>query len=303
MTQLKKREFFMIKFTPSEKFLYNNTDFLNYEVSGKGDIPLILIHGFGASLRNWDCIRKNLDEGVFTIYSFDCKGAGFSSKPVNDPESPDGKASYSIESNADIILEFIEEKGLEDFFMAGHSMGGGITLFTCLKLLEKNLPLPQGIILIDSACYVTKLPFFVKPLTIPIINKFNYMIPAKLKVGFALRKLFFNKDRITPEIAATYSFFWSQPGFNRAIIETAKQIVPANCDDLIAQYPLITCPALIIWGRNDEALKLELAERLNRELPNSELKVIDNCRHNSIEEYPEDIAGMMMDFLSGIDSA
>lgn len=286
-----------MNFLPGDKFYYNDTDFLNYEVSGNGPVSLILIHGFGASLRSWDDIKKSLDHENFTIYTIDCKGAGFSSKPKFDPASKNGKAEYSIEANADIIVSFIEKKGIKDFYIAGHSMGGGITLFTCLKMLEKKTELPNGIILIDSACYVTKLPFFIKPLTVPVINILNYIIPANIKVAFSLKKLIYNKEKITPEIFEKYRFFWSRSGFNRAIIKTAKQIIPENCETLIKQYPSITCPALIIWGRDDKALSLQLGERLNKDLPDSELIVIPECSHDSIEEYPDEIAGMITKFI------
>ena len=60
----------------------------------------------------------------------------------------------------------------------------------------------------------------------------------------------------------------------------------------------IETPALVIWGRQDKILPLECGERLNQDLRNSTLKVIDQCGHIPQEEKPEETIPLVLDFLA-----
>jgi len=57
-----------------QRFYYSETDFLNYEVVGKGPITLLFLHGFGASLRTWDDVLACIPGDRFTSYLIDLIG-------------------------------------------------------------------------------------------------------------------------------------------------------------------------------------------------------------------------------------
>ena len=109
------------KFKPSLSFKYSDKITINYEKKGRGNQPLLLIHGFGSSLRNWDDViaklanNKLLDK-KFTLYAIDLKGYGFSSKPKDN--------KYTIKDQAEIVKAFIENYSLKHPVIVGHSMGG-----------------------------------------------------------------------------------------------------------------------------------------------------------------------------------
>jgi pimeloyl-ACP methyl ester carboxylesterase len=51
-----------------------------YQKAGSGDVPIVLVHGFGASSFSW---RENLNpiaEAGFTVYAPDMRGFGLSEK-------------------------------------------------------------------------------------------------------------------------------------------------------------------------------------------------------------------------------
>ncbi len=93
---------------------------LYWEKIGAGP-PLILGAGLNGSGTWWDPNRPALAER-FTVYTFDQRGTGRSSKiPVT-----------SIEQMAADLVAVMDDAGLESAHYAGHSTGGGIGVATVL---------------------------------------------------------------------------------------------------------------------------------------------------------------------------
>ena len=55
---------------------------------------------------------------------------------------------------------------------------------------------------------------------------------------------------------------------------------------------------LIIWGDKDVSYNYEQVETLNKNIPNSELKVINGCCHNAHLEEPEKVNKIIEEFLN-----
>ena len=56
----------------------------------------------------------------------DLKGFGLSDKPAD--------GHYAVADQAEMVADFIRRQDLGDLVIMGHSMGGGVTLMTYLKL-------------------------------------------------------------------------------------------------------------------------------------------------------------------------
>ena len=56
--------------------------------------------------------------------------------------------------------------------------------------------------------------------------------------------------------------------------------------EITAQYKTICVPTLILWGRQDKIIPLEIGERLRQDIPNSRLEIIDKAGHIPQEEVP-----------------
>lgn len=91
---------------------------LSYFISGKGNQPIILIHGFGEDSRIW---KHQIDflQNAFRFYIPDLPGTG---------ESKIGTNELSVESMAEVIKQMIDEEKIDQCIMLGHSMGGYVTL-------------------------------------------------------------------------------------------------------------------------------------------------------------------------------
>ncbi|NOY74922.1 MAG: alpha/beta hydrolase, partial [Kiritimatiellaeota bacterium] len=272
------------KYAPALRFEYTDGEYLNYEKRGSGAIPLLLLHGFGSSLRNWDDVIEAIEargdlKDEFTIYALDMKGAGFSSKPRD--------SRYTIADNAAILTEFIEKLDLRGAVLVGHSLGGGVALYATVEFLHETKYYPSELLLIDAACYPTDFPFFVSFLRIPVLNYLLLSgLPSEFIARRALSKIMAPGTSITPELVKRYAFFNALPGHNYALIQTATNIMPENVEELVSGYQDIYCRTVIIWGQNDKVLPLSLGKRLHNDIPDSELIILEGCGHNPPEERP-----------------
>jgi pimeloyl-ACP methyl ester carboxylesterase len=62
--------------------------------------------------------------------------------------------------------------------------------------------------------------------------------------------------------------------------------------------PKITCPTIVVCGRDDAALPLFLSEEISAAIKGSELIVIEQCGHLITMEKPEETTGILRKWLS-----
>ena len=92
--------------------------------SGQGR-PIIMLHGLGGNLRNFTyALTERLDDD-FRVIAIDRAGSGWSrrSKPV----------IATLQEQARILSEFIEQERIEKPLIVGHSLGGAIALAFALE--------------------------------------------------------------------------------------------------------------------------------------------------------------------------
>ena len=87
-----------------------------YEIYGTGS-PLLMILGLGANITWWG---KYFIKGLadhFKVVVFDNRGTGQSNNP---------KSQYTVRTLADDAYGLLKALNIENTFVFGHSMGGGI---------------------------------------------------------------------------------------------------------------------------------------------------------------------------------
>ena len=287
----RKLEYGML-YSPDQQYFFSRTDFLNYRVIGKGQKIVIFLHGFGASNRAWDDIIPYLESPNTCFIFIDLKGAGFSSKRRT--------AEYSMRSNACVVSSFIRDHNLRDYALVGHSFGGGVALLVTLEFLYSTSQRPSALMLLDAAAYETRLPFFVDYLRVPLLSEILLAVtPSDLLARYTLKKLYFDKAKVTPEKVERYAFFMSIKGHNTALIETARQITPQDWRN-VGLYESITIPTLVLWGRQDTVVSLEYGKKLSKDIPRANLEIIEESGHNIQEEQPRDVARLINGFLENV---
>jgi pimeloyl-ACP methyl ester carboxylesterase len=139
--------------------------------------------------------------------------------------------------------------------------------------------------------------FFTTSKFLRLKKALNKIMSPRFAITMVLRTLYYNKNRITQEQIDTYTYFHSLPGAAEALSQTAKQLFPKDLETLTGQYKTITVPVLIIWGREDKVVPLEVAMNFKRDIPDSELVIQDCCKHVPPEEEPVPTREAIIEFL------
>ena len=91
---------------------------LAYEISGDGDVPLVLVHGSWVSRRSWDLVVPRLGES-FRVVTYDRRGHSESERPTTQG---------SVHEDAADLAALIEHLALGPAWVAGNSFGASIAL-------------------------------------------------------------------------------------------------------------------------------------------------------------------------------
>uniref|UniRef100_A0A251TZP1 Putative alpha/Beta hydrolase fold protein n=1 Tax=Helianthus annuus TaxID=4232 RepID=A0A251TZP1_HELAN len=105
----------------------------------KSNPPLLLVHGFGASVAHW---RRNIPTlaQTSTVYAIDLLGFGASDKPIG--------FAYTMETWAQLILDFLEEIVQKPTVLVGNSVG---SLACVIAAADAQNSLVKGLVLLNCA--------------------------------------------------------------------------------------------------------------------------------------------------------
>jgi pimeloyl-ACP methyl ester carboxylesterase len=263
---------------------------LYYRDEGSGK-PLLLIHGFGASTFTWRHVAPALAE-THRVIAVDLKGFGQSDKPFD--------ARYSIYDQAELLAELIESKDLRDLTLIGHSFGGGVALLLALEEKQRLAGRISRLVLLDSIAYPQNIPVFFRMLDVPLVSQLGVrMVPPAVQTRVALKIAYFDDSKITPEEVEAYAAPLKTAAGKHAIIHSARQIVPEDIATLSERYKTIELPTLIMWCDHDRIVPLEVGLKLRRTLPNSKLRLVEDCGHMPQEEQPDSTLRLLQEFLGG----
>jgi len=183
--------------------------------------------------------------------------------------------------------------------LVGNSYGGALSLYLSILLLENEPGRLRSLILIDAGAYKEYIPGYVKLIGVPVIGSAAiYLTPARFMARSILKLAYYDDKRISKTQIDGYAAPIASPGGKHALLETGKQIIPPNIDELVAKYKDINVPTLIIWGRQDKIIDPIVGNLLDQAIPNSTLRWIEQCGHVPQEEKPEETVPLVLDFLA-----
>ena len=253
---------------------------------------MLAIHGLGASMYSWREFVKvpNTFPG-YQIILIDLKGSGNSEKPHNK--------NYSIKTQRDLVLQFIQEQNLKNLTLVGNSYGGAVSLLVTLKLIEQKSDVLTKLILLDSGGYNKLLPWYLKLLRTPVLGWLALKIlTPEQAADTVLKNAYYNDCLITKEQIAAYAAPIGARGGRYALLQIAKGVIPKDINKITAQYPSISkVPTFILWGLNDGVIPLEIGKMLNAAIKGSRLDTINECGHVPQEEKPAETICWMRDVL------
>jgi len=194
-----------------------------------GAPPIVLLHGFAASLGSWRLLAEAL--AGWPVAAIDLPGHG-KSPPV---------AGASFETFAQAMLQRLGAEGIGSLHLVGHSMGGGVALQMAEKLKER-------------LCSLTLLaPMGMGP---EINGAFTQgMLRASRPESLQpwLRELFGDPTRLTASFLATAWKELESADVRAALGEVADSLLPdgTQADLLRDKLPALAIPVKVVWGMLD----------------------------------------------------
>lgn len=273
---------------------------IHYVVEGEG-LPIVLIHGFGASAFHW---RYNIPELAknYKVYAVDLLGFGWSEKALID---------YDALVWRDQVVDFVKEIVKEPAVLVGNSLGGFTALVAGASLQNQV----KGIVLLNTAGQ------FGDPSVATSVSEENVLQKHVLK---PLKEIF---QRVILGF-----LFWQakQPARIESVLKSVY-INPANVDDYLitsimkpaddpnageVYYRLMTrfmanqrsytldsvlsqlsCPLLLLWGDLDPWVGPGKAQKIKEFYPQTSVVNLaaGHCPH---DEAPELVNKALVDWLA-----
>lgn len=260
---------------------------LHVEEQGQGS-PLLLLHGLGASSYSWRHVAPELARR-HRVIALDLRGFGRSDKPFDQRYSPADHAAH--------VVAFIRRRGLSRLTIAGHSYGGAVALLVTLELNRTRPGLIERLVLLDAPAYPQQATAFVEFLKQPVLPyALLSLVPPELPTAAALSTER-NDGNVDMADVTAYAAPYHEAAARHALISTARQLRPANWRAIVARYPSIRQPAMLVWCDHDHVVPIATGQRLARALPNARLEIIRGCEHSPQDERPRELLRLLRGFM------
>ncbi|BAY40960.1 hypothetical protein NIES2111_53500 [Nostoc sp. NIES-2111] len=262
----------------------------------QGKAPLILLHGFGASIGHWRHNLEVLGES-HTVYALDMLGFGGSQK---------ASANYSIELWVEQVYDFWQAYIRQPVVLIGNSNGSLISLAAAAAHPE----MVKGIVMMslpDPSLEQEMIPPFLRPLVMGIKN--IVASPLFLKPVFyfvrrpsVLRRwaslAYANPAAITDELIDILAGPPQDRGSARAFTALFKAAIAVNFSPSVkALLPKLTIPMLLIWGQKDRFIPPMLANQFAQYNEKLELLNLEDVGHCPHDECPEQVNQAILNWM------
>lgn len=257
--------------------------------------PILLIHGFGASLHHW---RFNISvlAQEYSVYAIDLLGFGASRK---------ANTEYNTQLWTELIYDFWQTFINQPMIMVGNSLGSLICVVTAHKypqIVKKitllNLPdvtLRQEMIpkivqpLVKTVETIFSHPIFLKPLFL-ILRQ-----PSILKKWLSMA--YIDQSKIDQELINIIGIPPQDENAVKAFISLCKGVNKVNFAPSMKQIlPDLKIPILLIWGLKDCMIPSVLADIFGKLNDKIEVIKLENVGHCPQDEVPEKFNQILLNY-------
>jgi abhydrolase domain-containing protein 6 len=253
---------------------------------------IVLLHGFSANKDNWIRFTKALDE-KYHVIAVDLAGHGDSEKLLT--------TDYGLIKQAERLDALMTNLGVEQFHIAGNSMGGAISAIYSLKHPDKI----RSLTLIDAAGidgkntseYYKDLAEGNNPLIATDEASFDFRMDFTMSqppmLPWPLYPAFVRKTLARAEL--------NEKIFND-MIATKKRLLDMDFHQSIqATIEQRNVPTLIMWGKEDRVLDVSAVAAFKEIIPTASVHIFEGVGHLPMVEIPNESAEVYQQFLSTIE--
>ncbi len=255
---------------------------------GRGP-AVILIHGFGGSMWQWEHQQTALSTN-FRVITPDLVGAGLSDKPEID---------YRPDELLAFFLEFMDQLQIPEANVVGNSMGAGLAIGMALDHPARvsNLVLIDGLPahVMDHLSSPTLRRALETSVPSWLISAGNWLFGWSMTESI-LREFIHDPALITPAVLDRSNRNRRRSGQFRPMLTIGKNL-PLWEEHFAPRIGKITQRTLILWGEEDRVFPIKAGETLAQTIPGSRLIRIPQAGHIPQWERPDLVNAELMRFL------
>ncbi|MGC1778277.1 MAG: alpha/beta hydrolase [Xanthobacteraceae bacterium] len=265
-----------------------------YREAGPRDAPtIVLLHGFPSSSREFDALIPPLAP-CYHLIAPDFPGFGQSDAP------PPSSYVYTFGNLAKTIDDLLEQLKINKYAFYLHDYGGPVGF----RIISAHPERLQALIIQNANVYQEGLgakwsgiaQYWADPKAHRQVFD-AFVSPTATEQRHTLGTS--HPERYNPDTWTDEYAHLSRPG-QREIQADLLFDYRTN----IASYPAWQAwlrarkpPTLVVWGRNDPSFIAAGAEAFKRDLPDSEIHLLD-AGHFALDEKTDDIASLVLAFLA-----
>ena len=258
------------------------------ELEGDGP-PLLLLHGYSDSADTWRVLLDGIGRVGRRAVALDMPGFG-----TCDLLADDEPILSQLERFAAAAVEWIAPEG--GAIVCGNSLGGCVSLLLAEREdlgLDGIVPVaPAGLDMARWFTVIEREPLLRAALAAPV------PVPSAVLqrvVAEVYKRLAFHRPgSLDPLIVSTFSSHFADRATTGRLMATGRRLIGELRDPF--RLEAITCPVLLVWGRQDAMVFQTGADRVLAAVPESELVVIEDCGHCPQLETPDRLVGLLLDF-------
>jgi pimeloyl-ACP methyl ester carboxylesterase len=246
---------------------------LSVEKQGTGE-PVVLLHGLGSSANVWEPQVRALADR-FTLIRYDLEGAG---------RSPYA-GTLSIDRWVEDLVAILDANQITKARFVGHSLGTLILQHFAVRHPERVVKL--ALIGVNRAPPEARRQAIKERVAKVRAEGIDGIADGIVKGGLSPHT-FANKPEV---VAFVRELLTRQP------VEGYARSCEAMGASVAADITKITCPVLVIAGRDDSVSPVANGEGIVADVPTATLKIVEQCGHWHPIEQPAEITRALAEFL------
>jgi 3-oxoadipate enol-lactonase len=251
---------------------------LRYELSGKGDRTLVLVHEMGGSLESWDDVAPRFAESR-RVLRYDARGAGMSQKV---------RGELGIDTMADDIASLLDTLGIAGkVALAGVAVGGAIALHFAARYPERASAVAVG----SPATGIApdrRVAALERVAKIEAVGM-AFAVHDSMQNGYApelrgdIRRFERFRARWLGNDPASYATIW-------------RMLAGTDMQDELTR---LRCPVLVIGGSLDRVRPPPLAESVAKAIPGARYVELRTGHYMAVQT-PDLISDCIDEFLRAV---
>lgn len=278
------------------QFFQSSFGWLAYQDTETEASPIVLIHGLPTCKELFHPVLPHLNQN-FRLIAVDLNDYGESEKLPQFTSKKPGEG-MTHKQRAHVLDELRAHLGFDTFILVAHDLGASVAI----DYMGSYAQHVEKLVLMSPPVYPDfREPGVVKLVRMPYVGEALTAVLQSFLLHNSISRGLVNKSNYTSELRAAMAKPFESKAGRAALLRNLRWGRPTV---FFADYPRIitemSTPTLIIHGQQDPFIPLSHARRLQKDIANAQLVVIEDGAHFLPIDTPEQVAKAINNFLISV---